>query len=117
MFVIEGPPMAALLRMCVDREIFPAYASRLLALGTSPIEAASRDAVSAPSHQPLVEPLTDREVQILRLLTTHLTSTEIAEELYLSVNTVRTHIKHVYQKLDAHSRAEAVAQGQALDLI
>ena len=61
----------------------------------------------------MVEPLTERELEILRLLTTHLSSTDIAGELTISVNTVRTHIKSIYGKLGAHSREEAVQKAEA----
>jgi LuxR family maltose regulon positive regulatory protein len=53
---------------------------------------------------------------VLRLLRTTLSSTEIAEELYISVNTVRTHIRNVYSKLDAHSRIEAITIAQEIGL-
>jgi LuxR family maltose regulon positive regulatory protein len=68
-------------------------------------------------HETLFESLSDRELQVLRFLNTHLSSTEIADELYLSVNTVRSHIKNVYSKLDVHGRAEAIARATELDLL
>jgi LuxR family maltose regulon positive regulatory protein len=61
--------------------------------------------------------LSDRELQVLRLLNTPLSSTEIAEELYLSVNTVRSHIKNIYSKLDAHRRTEAIVRATELGLL
>jgi LuxR family maltose regulon positive regulatory protein len=72
---------------------------------------------SCPEPETLFESLSDREQQVLRLLNTHLSSTEIAEELYLSVNTVRSHIKNIYSKLDVHGRAEAIARAAALGLL
>ncbi len=69
---------------------------------------------SAPA---LIEPLTDREMDVLRLLPSQLTTTEIAERLYISYHTVRTHLKHIYGKLDAHSRHEAVTRAAELDLL
>jgi LuxR family maltose regulon positive regulatory protein len=71
------------------------------------------------SAQPsaLLDPLTEREQQILRLLPTHLSSTEIADQLYLSKNTVRSHIGHIYDKLSVHSRVAAVERAQELGLI
>jgi LuxR family maltose regulon positive regulatory protein len=65
----------------------------------------------------LVEPLTERELQVLRLMATDLTSPEMAEALFVSTNTVRTHIQHIYQKLDAHSRHEAVLRAQELGIL
>jgi LuxR family maltose regulon positive regulatory protein len=104
-FVDEGPVVAALLRQ-VDES--SSYASMLLA------------AVSDGRPQPyrhLPDPLSERELEVLRFLPTHLTSTEIAEALTLSVNTVRTHIKNVYGKLGVHSRGEAVARAKALEIL
>ena len=69
------------------------------------------------SHIGLVESLSDRELEVLRLLMTSLTSTEIAAELYISVSTVRTHIKNIYSKLGAHKRLEAVQLARDLGLL
>ena len=65
----------------------------------------------------LVEPLSEREIDVLRLLDTHLTSTEIAEELIISVNTVRSHIKNIYGKLNVHRRLDAVHRAHDLGLL
>jgi LuxR family maltose regulon positive regulatory protein len=65
----------------------------------------------------LIEPLSEREIEVLRLLPTHLSSTEIAQELYISKNTVRSHIRHIYEKLDVHSRDDAVRRSQELGLL
>jgi LuxR family maltose regulon positive regulatory protein len=62
-------------------------------------------------------PLSDSESRVLRYLPTNLSAPEIARELYLSVNTVRTHVRHVYEKLGAHSRTEAVELARALGLV
>jgi LuxR family transcriptional regulator, maltose regulon positive regulatory protein len=72
---------------------------------------------SPPSQQPLLEPLSNSEVRVLRYLPTHLTMREIGGELYVSVNTVRTHMRHVYAKLGVHSRADAVKRGRELGLL
>jgi LuxR family maltose regulon positive regulatory protein len=65
----------------------------------------------------MIEPLSERELEILRLLTTHLSSTEIARELIISVNTARSHIKSIYRKLDVHSREDAAQRAEKLDLL
>jgi LuxR family transcriptional regulator, maltose regulon positive regulatory protein len=62
-------------------------------------------------------PLTERELAVLRLLPTHLSSREIGRELYVSVNTVRTHMQAVYRKLEVATRAEAVAHARELGLL
>jgi LuxR family maltose regulon positive regulatory protein len=67
--------------------------------------------------EPLLEPLSDSEIRVLRYLPTNLTGPEIAGELYVSTNTVRTHLRHLYEKLDTHTRAETVARGRALGLL
>lgn len=65
----------------------------------------------------LVEQLTDREMAVLRYLPTRLSNTEIAERLYVSVNTVKTHLKHVYRKLGADNRSSAIERAEALGLL
>jgi LuxR family maltose regulon positive regulatory protein len=67
--------------------------------------------------RPPLEPLTKSEIRVLRYLPTHLTAPEIATELSVSTTTVKTHLRNVYAKLGAHSRAEAVASARALDLL
>jgi LuxR family maltose regulon positive regulatory protein len=63
------------------------------------------------------EPLTHSETRVLRYLPTHLSAPEIAAELCLSANTVKTHLRHIYQKLGTHSRHEAVQRAQAIGLV
>jgi LuxR family maltose regulon positive regulatory protein len=66
---------------------------------------------------PLRDPLSDAELRVLRYLPTNLRASEIAVELIVSNNTVRTHMRHIYAKLDAHSRNEAVARARQLGLL
>ena len=61
--------------------------------------------------------MSERELQVLRLLPTALSSTEMAQALFVSVNTVRSHLKSIYTKLSAHSRYEAVARAKELNLL
>jgi LuxR family maltose regulon positive regulatory protein len=67
--------------------------------------------------RPPLEPLTESEIRVLRYLPTNLSAPEIAAELYLSPNTVKTHMRHLYAKLGTHHRAEAVARARALGLL
>jgi len=67
--------------------------------------------------QPLAEPLTERETEILRLLKTELSTREMAEHLVVSVNTIKTQIKSIYDKLDVHSREEALEKARELKMI
>lgn len=69
----------------------------------------------APASLP--EPLTDSEIRVLRLLATDLSKREIGIELYVSVNTVKTHVKHLYAKLDVRNRRQAVERARALRLL
>jgi LuxR family maltose regulon positive regulatory protein len=66
---------------------------------------------------PVLEPLSDSEIRVLRYLPTNLSAPEIANELTVSRNTVKTHIRNLYQKLDVHRRTDAVARGRALGLL
>ena len=65
----------------------------------------------------LVESLSQREREVLDFLPGNLSADEIADRLFVSVHTVRSHIKHIYSKLDAHSRLEAVEKAKALKLM
>jgi len=87
-----------------------------LPAGTSPSGAASP---AAPPGQPRSprEPLSPAETRVLRYLPTNLSVPEISGELYLSVNTIRTHMRHLYEKLGAHRRREAVDRARALGLL
>ncbi len=120
MWIDEGPAVVPLLREAARRGIALEYVRTLLAELDSEAKTmpgAPLPSVTFPSQRPLVEPLSDRELEVLRLLATYLSSTEIADELIISANTVRTHIKSIYQKLDVHSRAEAVERAQALGIL
>ncbi|WP_456299989.1 response regulator transcription factor [Solicola gregarius] len=67
--------------------------------------------------QPPLAPLSDSELRVLRYLPTNLTAPEVARELYVSANTVKTHMRNVYAKLAVHRRAEAVERARALGLL
>jgi LuxR family maltose regulon positive regulatory protein len=80
--------------------------------------ASAKDASPLLPHTPLlVEPLTERELEILRLIAAGRSNPEIAELLYLSLNTVKWHAKNLYGKLNVGSRIEAVARAQELELL
>ena len=72
---------------------------------------------SSLSPQPLVEPLSRRELEVLRLLKTELSGPEIARELAIALSTVRTHTKSIYSKLKVNNRWAAVKRAAELDLI
>ena len=79
--------------------------------------AGSKPAPTPTGPQPPLEPLTDSEIRVLRYLPTNLSTPEIANELYVSSNTVKTHIRNLYAKLGTHRRAEAVARARTLGLL
>jgi LuxR family maltose regulon positive regulatory protein len=115
-FVDLGAPMAALLREAAVQGIHADYAQTLLAaLG---LATASPSRATWPhGHQPLIEPLSERELEVLRLLSQRLTYDEIAQALYLSVNTVKTHARNIYGKLSVNRRRDATARARELGLL
>jgi LuxR family transcriptional regulator, maltose regulon positive regulatory protein len=106
-----------------QRTAHPALIRKIItALGgkTPVVPAAGPPEQAAPAAGPpqrLPEPLSQAEARVLRLLQTSLSAPEIARELYVSVNTVRTHMRHVYDKLGAHRRLEAIDRARALGLL
>jgi LuxR family maltose regulon positive regulatory protein len=111
-FVDEGPRLAALLQAAAKRGIAPGYVQRLLTdlnPGTAAAETHAR--------QDLVEPLSERELDVLRLLATDLDGPEIASQLMVSLNTMRTHTKSIYTKLGVNGRRAAVHRAEELALL
>jgi LuxR family maltose regulon positive regulatory protein len=116
-FLDEGEPMAGLLRQAAKRGVAPTYVAKLLAAFE---ELAPPGVEAQPSHphaQPLIEPLSERELDVLRLLAAGMSNPEIADALYIAVSTVRSHCKNIYSKLNVHKRWDAVQRGQELGLI
>lgn len=110
-----GNPMARLLREAMDRDITSTYTKRLLtALETW---GQSQEPAGVPATQPLIEPLSQRELDVLRLLKTELSGPEIARELFVALSTVRTHTKRIYGKLNVTNRRAAVKRAAELELI
>jgi LuxR family maltose regulon positive regulatory protein len=119
-FMEEGAPMVELLRHAASRGIAPEFASHVLARLETKLGAtlpSSRSPTPPPRTQPLVEPLTERELEVLRLLATALSTAEIADELFISVGTVRSHTKRIYAKLNVHRRSDAAQRAGELKLI
>ncbi len=112
-FADEGRPMAELLKAASQQEAAGYDVRRLLS-------ACSKDGGKASSKQdavePLTEPLSERERDVLRLLATDLSGPDIARELIVSLNTLRTHTKNIYSKLEVNNRRAAVRRAKELDL-
>ncbi len=116
-FVDKGEPMTVLLQEAAAQGIAPAYVGKLLgAMGVW--EYGSIGEIPPHPHPPtLVEPLSDRELDVLHLLAAGQTNQEIAQGLCVSVNTVKTHLKNIYGKLGVNNRREAIAQAKKLGLV
>jgi LuxR family transcriptional regulator, maltose regulon positive regulatory protein len=113
-YVDEGRPMASLLRASAKRGIAPGYVRLLLAALNKSIDKTETDTAVG---QGLIEPLSARELEVLRLLATDLDGPDIARELIVSLNTVRTHTKHIYEKLGVSNRRAAVRRAKELDML
>ncbi|MBN1661411.1 MAG: hypothetical protein JXA93_23670 [Anaerolineae bacterium] len=123
-FVDCGEPMAGLLRRAIATGAAGEYATRLLA--AFPVQSSGRDleparalhlAVPIPAAQPLAEPPSEREIEVLVLLCAGYTNQEIARNLYISVNTVKTHLRSIYGKLGVNDRRAAATMARRLSLI
>jgi len=115
-FVEHGEPMARLLQKAVRRNIVPDYVSRLQgALGVEAEESSPPPASLSPF--PLVESLTERETEVLRLLGEGHSNRQIADALFITLNTVKKHTSNIYGKLGVRSRTQAVVRAQELGLL
>jgi LuxR family maltose regulon positive regulatory protein len=110
-FLDEGTPMAKLLHQAGSRGIAPDYVADLLSGMVEPSRTAP------PSAQPLIEPLSERELEVLRLLSTGKSNREIADELVLAVGTIKRHLNNIFGKLNVSSRTQCVARARELGLL
>jgi len=136
-FVDEGEAMRSLLRLLIEKQSsnlgdrLSDYVDKLLAAFTQPVAAPNMTAPKSaiidqksgmiePEVQPaknrLVEPLSERELEVLRLLRSELSGPEIAQQLFVSLNTVRTHTKNIFHKLGVNNRRAAVRRAEELTL-
>jgi len=109
LFVDEGSAMLALLEAAAQHRIVPSYVRRLLG-------AFDKAEDGRLAQQDLIEPLSHRELEVLRLLGTERDGPEIAHELVISLNTLRTHTKNIYSKLGVNNRRAAVRRAKELEL-
>jgi LuxR family maltose regulon positive regulatory protein len=109
-FVEEGEPMMVLLREATKRGTVPNYVRQLQA------SFENYEGKILAVTQPLIEPLSERELEVLRMLKSELSGPEIARHLMISLNTLRTHTKNIYNKLGVNKRRSAVRCAEELDL-
>ena len=116
-FLDEGLPMERMLYQAARRGIHPEYAGRLLAA----FEATPASRVQEPSPAihplPVIEPLTQREIEVLQLIAEGLSNREITQKLFISLSTVKRHIATIFGKLAVNNRTQAVARGRGLGLL
>ena len=131
-FIDEGPPMARLLSAAAARGIMPDYVGTLLAAfdaekqkredsahrpPTAPGASVAPATPTATLTQPLIDPLSPREVEVLQLVAQGLSNQEISERLFLAVSTVKGHNQKIFEKLQVQRRTEAVARARELGLL
>jgi LuxR family maltose regulon positive regulatory protein len=109
-FLDEGKPIVALLQYAAKKGVYPAYIRKLLS-------AASLAGTKTPSSQSLIEPLSDRELEVLRLIAEGMSNGQIAEKLIIATGTVKKHINNIFGKLGVQSRTQCVARGRELNLL
>lgn len=119
-FLEKGAPMATLLQVARDRGSKTDYFSRLLAafamLEASPTPRSLPTSAFAPPDANLIEPLSARELEVLRFLNSPLAIPDIAREMLIAPSTLRTHVRNIYLKLDVHGRLEALQKARELGL-
>jgi LuxR family maltose regulon positive regulatory protein len=130
LFVDEGPSMAQLLSEAAAHGVMPDYIGKLLAVFEAEQQTglAGRQASPGKSEgksylppvspaQPLIEPLSQRELEVLRLIAQGLSNREIGERLFLALDTVKGHNRRIFDKLQVQSRTEAIARAHELGLL
>ncbi|HEX8228102.1 MAG TPA: LuxR C-terminal-related transcriptional regulator [Chloroflexia bacterium] len=121
-FIDEGMTMAQLLAEAAARGVMPAYAGRLISAfeaekSRSTGESHRTSLPAFPPSQPLDEPLSQRELEVLQLIARGLSNREISERLFLALDTVKGHNRKIFDKLQVQSRTEAIARARELGLL
>jgi LuxR family transcriptional regulator, maltose regulon positive regulatory protein len=116
MFLDEGSSMLQLLREASAREIMPDYTGKLLAAFEAE-KRKSEDKPDLPPAEPLIDPLSQRELKILQLIAQGLSNREIGERLFLALDTIKGHNRKIFDKLQVQSRTEAIARARELGLL
>jgi LuxR family maltose regulon positive regulatory protein len=116
-FVNEGPPMARLLYEALSSEISSKYVRQLLAAFPTPEPQQAEASQTLDPDAEWVEPLSERELEVIQLIAEGLKNQEISERLFLSLNTVKAHNRNIFSKLGVNSRTQAVARARALGIL
>ncbi|HLO32237.1 MAG TPA: LuxR C-terminal-related transcriptional regulator, partial [Anaerolineales bacterium] len=116
LFVDEGVPMAQLLCEAAAQGIMPDYVRKLLAVFKAE-EPKSENKSYLPPAQPLIEPLSQRELEVLKLIAQGLSNREIGERLFVALSTVKGHNRILFGKLQVQRRTEAIARARELGLL
>jgi LuxR family maltose regulon positive regulatory protein len=118
LFVDEGPQMARLLRLAAAEGINPDYIDQLLRAFAAGEPGDERvKGIKTTSANALVEPLSDREIEVIQCIAEGLSNREIAQKLTISLTTVKSHTRNIYGKLGVNSRTQAVAQARAWGIL
>jgi LuxR family maltose regulon positive regulatory protein len=117
LFVDEGPQMARLLSEAPAIGMLPSYVGKLLAAFEGEAQKRENASHTAPPAQPLIEPLSQRELEVLHLIAQGLSNHEISERLFLALDTVKGHNRKIFGKLWVQRRTEAVARARELGLL
>jgi LuxR family maltose regulon positive regulatory protein len=115
-FVDEGQPMATLLRQAATQGISTHYAGRLLGTLEAELQDETNDIEVMPASR-VIEPLSKRESEVLKMLATELSGPEIASEMHIALTTLRFHTRNIYGKLEVNNRRSAVRKAQEFNLI
>jgi LuxR family maltose regulon positive regulatory protein len=116
-FLDEGQPLPKLLELSLSRDIQPAYSQKLLEEFRRFSREPPETGEASQHNQEGAELLSERELEVLQLLGRGLTNQEIAANLCVSQNTIKTHVKNIHSKLGTRNRTEATTRAQALGLL
>ena len=116
-FIDEGQPMAQLLHKTIARGIAPEYVRQLLAAFPNAENDSPTPSRTSTANSQLIEPLSEREIEVLQLISEGLTNQEIAARLFLSLHTIKVHARNIYGKLGVSNRTQAGARARNLGIL
>jgi LuxR family maltose regulon positive regulatory protein len=118
-FLDQGQEMARLVYEAANLGLAPGFTGRLLAAFDLEREGATNisEVMADTAVEEIIEPLSEREIEVLQLIAVGFSNRQVAQELYLSMSTVKAHTYNIYGKLGVHSRTQAVAKARALGIL